>query len=481
MISFFRKLWKNKRGNAIVIAAATLPMIVGAAGLASDTIQWTLWKRQLQRAADSAAIAGVYDREAASGATTNTATAVSHDISLNLHTWMGLKAGYPQVTYPADAGVMTNQVHVVLQIQQRLPFSSMFMSAAPTITASSTAASIPAGGNACIEALDPTATTGITFSGNAAIYMPDCDAFSNTSGTDSAIARGSSDVTANSVGGVGGIQQSNNFHVTSYRPYSPPLRDPFAGVTPDPSDMHCAVTTTITTTTITVVDTPETGHWVTRGHHQTWVVDTPAVTHNETQSVAAYTPMALTETTDMAHATDRYGNPANCYTSISVSPSGSLTLPAGYSGPLYVNGGNVDFKGDFRCSSCSIVLTNKDAASPIGNITANATANINITAPTTGTYQGIAIYQDRRATDCNNCNKINGSSTSVIIGAIYFPSQELQYNGTGNTTAQCTMFVSRRVTFTGNSGVSNKFKDLADCSAEGLPGNATQRMVRLVG
>ena len=69
----------------------------------------------------------------------------------------------------------------------------------------------------------------------------------------------------------------------------------------------------------------------------------------------------------------------------------------------------------------------------------------------------------------------------VIIGAIYFPSQELQYNGTGNTTAQCTMFVSRRVTFTGNSGVSNKFKDLADCSAEGLPGNATQRMVRLVG
>jgi hypothetical protein len=197
--------------------------------------------------------------------------------------------------------------------------------------------------------------------------------------------------------------------------------------------------------------------------------------------VNSYTPMQLTESTNMATATDQYGNPANCYTSLSVSPSGSLTLPAGYSGPLYINGGSVDLKGNFTCGSCSIVLTNKDAASPIGNITANSTANINITAPTSGTYKGIAIYQDRRATDCNNCNKINGNSASVITGAIYFPSQELQYNGTGTTTATCTMFVAARITFTGNSGVSNKFKDLADCSSEGLPGNATSRMVRLVG
>ncbi len=71
MIWFFRRLMKDRRGNALVIGAACLPLIVGAAGLASDTIQWTLWKRQLQRAADSAAIAGVYDRENASGSDDN--------------------------------------------------------------------------------------------------------------------------------------------------------------------------------------------------------------------------------------------------------------------------------------------------------------------------------------------------------------------------------------------------------------------------
>ena len=60
MISWFKKLWRDKRGNALVMAGAALPLVLGSAGLASDTIEWALWKRQLQRAADSAATAGVY-------------------------------------------------------------------------------------------------------------------------------------------------------------------------------------------------------------------------------------------------------------------------------------------------------------------------------------------------------------------------------------------------------------------------------------
>ena len=60
MISSLKRLWRDRRGNTLAIAGAALPLVLGSAGLASDTIQWTLWKRQLQRAADSAAMAGVY-------------------------------------------------------------------------------------------------------------------------------------------------------------------------------------------------------------------------------------------------------------------------------------------------------------------------------------------------------------------------------------------------------------------------------------
>ena len=53
MISFLKRLWSDRRGNALVVAGAALPLVVGSVGLASDTIQWALWKRQIQRAADS--------------------------------------------------------------------------------------------------------------------------------------------------------------------------------------------------------------------------------------------------------------------------------------------------------------------------------------------------------------------------------------------------------------------------------------------
>lgn len=431
MISFFRKLFRNKRGNALAIAGACLPLFVGAAGLASDTIQWTLWKRQLQRAADSAAIAGVYDRVANSGATTTTSATVSHDLTLNLHTFYTLKSGYPTVSYPADSGVMTDQVHVSVAIQQPLSFSSFFMSTAPTIIANSTAASIPAGGDACVEALDPNAKNAIYFSGNAAVYMPDCDVFSNSANSNAAAAKGSAEVTANTVGGVGGIASSSNFTVTAYRPYSTKLPDPFANVAPDTSQMKC-------------------------------------------------TSDALDEKTKM---TD-YAAGTNCFSSFSVGSNKSLNLntlfPSG--GTIYINGGDAFIQGDLSCTGCTIVMTNASSTgTSVGSFKVNASANINLTAPTSGTYKGIAIYQDRRASDCNNCNLINGNSASKVTGALYFPNQELQYNGTGTTSAICTMFVAKRITFTGNSSTSNKFKKLADCSAEGLPSNATTRMVRLVG
>lgn len=455
MIAFFRRLLKDRRGNVLAIACAALPMVIGCAGLATDTIEWTLWKRQLQRAADSAAIAGVYDRLSATGATTNTSSAVCNDLGVNLHTWMGLKAtspctgtvgSYTSLSYPADSGNQTYQVRVTLQIQQALPFSSLFMSSAPVIQASATAGAIGSNGLACIESLDTSTATGVTFSGGATIEMPKCDVFSNSSATNAAVGKGSTSVIANSIGAVGGIQQSNNFTVNSYKPYSSQLPDPFAGVTPDPSAMKCA------------------GHWVTSKGTSTFVYD------------------ALSDSTTMSSAVDINGNPANCWTSLSVGSNTALTVPNNF-GPIYINGGNAKLQGSFSCTGCTIVLTNSSTASnaTIGQITVNAGVNNNITAPTTGTYKGIAIYQDRRASICTgNCNTLNGNSSSIITGAIYTPNQEVYYNGSGTVSATCTMFVSYRVTFNGNSTLSNKFQDLSQCSGAGLPGASVSKVVRLV-
>ncbi|MEO6432640.1 MAG: pilus assembly protein TadG-related protein, partial [Sphingomicrobium sp.] len=211
MLNFLRKLFKDRRGNALVIAAAALPLLVGSAGLATDTIQWALWKRQLQRAADSAAIAGVYDRVNNAGLTSSTSTAVSHDLTLNQHTGISLKSGYPQVTFPTSSADEDNQVKVTLAVEKDLAFSSIFLSETPTILTAATAASVPGISEFCVVSLESSAAnTGIAITGNSGIEM-DCSFMSNSPAKNSAYAKGSSTVKAKSIAAVGGIQQSANW------------------------------------------------------------------------------------------------------------------------------------------------------------------------------------------------------------------------------------------------------------------------------
>jgi len=194
-----------------------------------------------------------------------------------------------------------------------------------------------------------------------------------------------------------------------------------------------------------------------------------------------YTPVALTEATDVANAVDQNGDPANCFSSLSVGSNTSLTLPAG---TFYINGGDAFVQGNLTATDgTTIVLTNKDDAddATIGQFKVNADANVNITSPTSTSdpFRGIAIYQDRRAVDSSSANnKINGNSASKIVGTLYFPNQELDYNGTGNTVAVCTRFVTRRVVFSGNGSVKNQFEK--NCPGAGLDPIEGGRRVRLV-
>jgi hypothetical protein len=452
MRKLLRKLWNDDRGNALIIAGAALPLLVGSAGLATDTIHWTLWKRELQRAADSAAIAGVYER-LATNSTSGVATVVDHDLTLNHHTGeiggvaLAMQATYPKVAFPADDGDKVKQVHVELAVRKVLPFSSLFMSEAPLIHAEATAASVPGSDEFCVVSLETNPkNSGIIISGNAGIDM-DCSFMSNSPSPNSAYAKGSAEVYAESVAAVGGIQESTNWHVESYDPYSPAVADPFANVTPAPGDMKCA------------------GKWKTQGGNTVWEND------------------VLDSADDVANGVDSNGAKANCWSSMSVASNTTLSLP---SGTYYINGGDAFIQGNLNCTGCTFVLTNKSTSpsATIGQFKVNASSEINISAPTGDGdyYKGIAIYQDRRAPDgASEVNKINGNSNSTITGSLYFPNQELQYNGTGNTTASCTLFVSRRINFTGNSATLNRFKKSSDCKAAGLPPVEGGRLVRLVG
>jgi len=439
MLKTLKKLWGSETGSALIIAAAAFPMIVGSADLATDTIQWSLWKRQLQRAADSAAIAGVYTRVKNDDVAAVEA-AVKSDIELNQHTGIDL-LNDPVIALLTDDGDMLNRVQVGLEVQRSLPFSSMFMASAPVIRANAIAATVPGSDEYCVITLEPSASkTGITIGGNSNISM-NCGMISNSPSTNSALSNGnSSRVTASVIAAVGAVQASSSWNVAKYDPYTTAAEDPYAAVNPTASEMA---------------------------------------------GCAANPPAATASTTVPA------GAAALCYSSINVGSN--LTLDLGSNKTIYVTGKNANTAGDvvlhgrLNCINCTIVLTNKDmaAGAKIGTFDMQASSALSISAPTgtTDKYRGIAVFQDRRATDANGSgspNKFNGGGSQVVEGAIYFPSQSVTYNGNGTATAVCTRFVTRRIIFSGNSAATNYFEKSSNCPGFGPPDDGGGFRVRLV-
>jgi hypothetical protein len=173
-----------------------------------------------------------------------------------------------------------------------------------------------------------------------------------------------------------------------------------------------------------------------------------------------------------------------CYGSISIGSNRELTLR---DGTYIISGGGVNNQGTLNLENATIVLTNKDPSSTatIGGFDMNASGQLNATAPTSGKWVGMAVYQDRRAVDtaptgnitASSPNKINGNSTNKIRGIVYFPNQQVTYNGDGTGSATCTQFVAKRIYWSGNTGANNFTKN---CDMYGIRPIQTPLKVRLV-
>lgn len=417
MRKLFSKLWNDKRGNALIIFGASLPMIMGAVGLASDTIQWALWKRELQRAADSAAVAGVYAK--VQGASYS--SAVTTDLARN-NDISGITVATSATSAPS-AGAYTsdsNAVRVSLQAQQQLSFSSMFLSSAPTITATATATIVPTG-EYCVVSLINTATTGITVGGTTDVDLG-CGMITNSTSMDAAIAFGSSNVDASPIAAVGGIDATDNWaDDTVLLPFTMAQADPFANVYP-PTPSGCS-------------NFPN--------NNPNSILDLSS----QTGTICYKSDMDIKGDVRLGSATY-------------VLDAASLKMT------------NTGAK--LSCTGCTIILTSSTAStnpSSIGTVDLSG-GTANLSSPTSGTYKGISIYQDRRAS--SGTNKINGNNGGSYEGAFYFPSQALEFTGTGSSAFQCVQMVAWTVKFIGTSEVVN------NCPTSGGGQSFEGQSVRLV-
>ncbi len=83
------------------------------------------------------------------------------------------------------------------------------------------------------------------------------------------------------------------------------------------------------------------------------------------------------------------------------------------------------------------------------NMAGGATANL--TAPTSGTWQGILFYQDRGNTSEST---LVGGTSQLMNGVLYFPTAHLNYTGGSAVNATATTIVADTLTMVGNSNIS---------------------------
>ena len=297
-LSWLRDLISSERGNVFVVAAAVMPLLLGSAAFAVDTIQLGVWKRQLQRAADSSAIAGAY----ALSLDDDEHDAIHRDLDKN---------AFPTLTQEEAITVgprlgFDRTVRVKLTATRTLPFLSIFTKHPTTMVADATAALVN-DGEFCMISLYNGPDAGIDVNGNSDINLG-CGMKSNCTGAQCVTAGGSSSITATPIAAVGGLDgDSNNFNrPTVLQPHSAAQKDPLAYL-PNPTKPPAGCSGTLGPDTV-----------FTAAAHQ-------------------------------------------CFLSASVPPSGTLNIPA-HVDQITIWGGDIDFKGDVNASGITFVMSGDNGA-----------------------------------------------------------------------------------------------------------------------
>lgn len=391
MKSRLAKLLRCQRGNTMIIMTAVMPMLIGAGAVGIDVAQWALAKRHLQRAADTGALAGANAVMQKATATPAVDRSLAHNDQI-----VQTRVVENAPTVGAFAGNAA-AVRVIVTASPQLTFVQMFMSGPTTISAEATAMALP-NPTYCMVALEEGPQVGFDFSGSTGVTA-DCGLMTNSRKKPSAVTFGGSaaSVKAPTVGAVGNLTQASNWGTgTQLTPNQAKLPDPYA-YAPEAS---------------TFVSAPCSGSLNIAGNGN---------------NIHQLTP--------------------GCYSGASLNARANLAP-----GVYVINGGTLDIgsQADLTGTGVTFVLTGSNAAS-IANITISGSAQMTLSAPTSGSLRDLLIYQDRRARQTGNTNTFTGNAAMTLTGGIYLPGSNLNFTGNSTSTGVCLRIVTLTMSFTGSS------------------------------
>jgi Flp pilus assembly protein TadG len=415
-----RAFLHNEDGASIVLIGLTLPAVIGAMGLGIEVGYWRLHQRGMQNAADAAAIAAATNAGASYAAEAKAVAAQ-----------YGFQDGAGQiavsVTHPNSAAGCTASCYKV-SISDNVP---LFLSQVvgyqgstavngqrmSTVTASAVATTIPAY-SYCVLALAGSGQQGITSNGAPNANLNGCNTMSNTSARCNGHNLNATVGDAHGNDNGCGITQNSNV---------PTQSDAFASLATNLPANSCSGT----------------------------YPQEPTKTHDP--------PLPASNLW--------YGNLSSSGVKVVCGDQqliGNATLNDTL---LVIENGQLDTNGfTFSGTNLTVVFSGTNSGTyqhaPAGGGT------LDITAPTSGTWSGVAIYQDPALTKGVDLSAAGNSPTWNLSGLVYLPHSSVTLSGAVNKSSQgqtCFELVVDNITINGTGSI---FKNDTQCAAAGL--NQTQ-------
>lgn len=406
-----RKLRKSEEGQALVLAALGMIVLLMMAGLGVDVGYLKYQKQQMQKAADAAAVAGASALITYSGQNDQSkirAAAIS-DATAN-----GFPNGQGGISVvvnnpPKTTGdpFLDRPDYVEVIVSQSRPTFFMRLAGYNSVTVSSRAvATVSSSASGCVYTLSPTAagdfvvSPGTQISANCGILVA-----SNSGQAVEDKSTLSNNVLASSVGVVGDCMGCGSWAsqpIEGIAPFSDPLANLPAPTVPGQCD------------------------------------------HNSFQVSAGHNKLS-----------------AGTY-------CGGISI-MGYNGPVtfgpgtyYLEGGGLQVFGTPTLNGNGVTFYNTTAPGG-GNyqpIQIYGTPSGTLSAPTSGDLAGILFFTDRNIPySSSNANYINGTGGVIYTGTLYFPTTGLSYTGT-KVTDPYELMIAWQLTLFGDTTLSNHYESL---------------------
>jgi Flp pilus assembly protein TadG len=418
--TLFRRFATDRRANVAIIFGLASPVLVGALGLGMETANWYVDRRSMQNASDAAALAAAGD---ASSNYASVANAVAEQYGYQNGVNGTTVAVSNTATCPSGGN---NCYSVAITFKQALYLEPVIgfrgdttNQGQPAVTLSSSATAIQATTprSYCLLALNSIGTS-ILGNGVPNTNFAGCNTMSNSSATchghDMGADYGDAHLTDS---GCGVIQESN----------LPIVPDPYASLASNIPANPCS---------------------------------------SYSQEPSKHSDPALPASNQWTGTKSLSGNQFVCG---DLQLTGNVTINAPAGAVLVIENGQLDTNGytiqTASGSSVTVVYSGTNTSGYSHIPTGGGT--LDLQAPTTGPWKGVAMYQDPNITTGVDMSAAGNSPTWDITGLVYMPHANVTFSGAVNKSSNgssCFALVVADITINGTGSILAH----GGCAAAGL-------------